>query len=441
MTPGTVLGCGWEAVEFMIIQIRPLRIGRRGVLAAASGLLASPSIARAQAQTGVALVIGNSKYKWEASLPNVRRDAPDVAKRFRDLGFKAELLQDAGRDAMFAAVDKFKSAASGANLAVVYFSGHGASWENETYLVPVDADLANADIAKTLLPASAIRMATQGAAHRLMVFDNCRNNPADGWRQRSAAGSAAVTSAELAATALNGPNTLLIFSTAPGRVALDGPAGENSPFAAAFLRELEGPSIDLAGLAAKLRRNLMLATNGRQVIWDESTFDQPFAIKGLGGASRAASSSVPAARVLELPKAYAFAQEKRLALPPGLVAIRPPAATEASEKIGSFASSVRMRVGYATSAGISIEPLIVILLAINDGIAQCIFCSRLHLWDKKGVSWQLLDGRLNGDELVFSPFGYTEAHLRWKDANNGTFEMLRSGALIRPGSDRLTRLD
>lgn len=58
------------------------RIPRRTLLAAAGGLIASPAIVRAHGQSnGVALVIGNSKYRCEASLPNVKRDAPAVAKR------------------------------------------------------------------------------------------------------------------------------------------------------------------------------------------------------------------------------------------------------------------------------------------------------------------------------------------------------------------------
>ena len=66
-----------------------LRLTRRSLIAGAGSLLAAPSIARAQANSGVALVIGNSKYKWESSLPNVKRDAPDVAKRLQDLGLDA----------------------------------------------------------------------------------------------------------------------------------------------------------------------------------------------------------------------------------------------------------------------------------------------------------------------------------------------------------------
>ena len=69
-------------------KTRPV-IGRRAAIAGAGSLLAFPAI-RANAQTsGVALVIGNSKYQWEAQLPNVRRDAPDIAARFQALGLRA----------------------------------------------------------------------------------------------------------------------------------------------------------------------------------------------------------------------------------------------------------------------------------------------------------------------------------------------------------------
>ena len=42
------------------------------------------------------------------------------------------------------------------------------------------------------------------------------------------------------AAAATPANSLMLFSTAPGHAALDGPAGQNSPFAAALLRQLGG---------------------------------------------------------------------------------------------------------------------------------------------------------------------------------------------------------
>lgn len=132
-------------------------IRRRQLLAGAGSLLASPTVVRAQTQSnGVALVIGNSKYLWEAPLPNVRRDAPDVAKRLQDLGLKTELVQDAGRDAMLAALEKFKAASSGANMAVLYFAGHGASWDKDTY--------AFAREKKLVLPEGLVAIRSDGAS-------------------------------------------------------------------------------------------------------------------------------------------------------------------------------------------------------------------------------------------------------------------------------------
>src|SRR5471030_2990462 len=161
-------------------------IGRRGLIAAVGGLLAAPAIVRAQGTNGVALVIGNSKYQWEASLPNVKRDVPDIAKRFQALGLKTELLQDLGRDAMARAIEKFREASRGARLAAFYFAGHGITCDKQTYVVPVDADLSDPKNVQTLIVVPSINAAMKEAANRLLVFDSCRNNPADGWRQRDA---------------------------------------------------------------------------------------------------------------------------------------------------------------------------------------------------------------------------------------------------------------
>src|SRR5215471_6867824 len=142
-------------------------MARRALLAGAGGLLVSPAIVRGQTQNGVALVIGNSKYTWEASLPNVRRDAPDIARRFQVLGLKTALMQDVGRDAMRAALDKLAADARGADLAAFYFAGHGASWNNRTYLVPVDADLSSPSTVETFLPVPSLETSMKSAANRL----------------------------------------------------------------------------------------------------------------------------------------------------------------------------------------------------------------------------------------------------------------------------------
>ena len=104
-------------------------IGRRMLLAGGAGtLLAAPAIANAQGGGGVALVIGNSKYQWEASLPNVKRDAPDVAGRLQEFGLKVDLVQDAGRDAMRQAVKEPEVIALLAKVGVESIGGGAAEF-------------------------------------------------------------------------------------------------------------------------------------------------------------------------------------------------------------------------------------------------------------------------------------------------------------------------
>ncbi|MEI6204285.1 MAG: caspase family protein, partial [Enhydrobacter sp.] len=311
-------------------------IGRRALMGAA-GAWTLPSLpARAQGSAaGVALVIGNSKYQWEAQLPNVRRDVPDIAKRFQAMGLKTEVLQDLGRDGMRQAIERFAAAARGANLAAFYFAGHGATWGRDTYLVPVDADLSNPSAVQTLLPATEIN--SSGASNRLAVLDACRNNPADGWRQLEAQRSAVVVGDGTSTS--NRENTLVLFSTAPGRVAIDGPPGQNSPFAAALMRQLDAPSVDLRTLAPKLRRDILIATEGRQVLWDRNTYRAPFEIKGARLRDAPASSGWAGdpSKIIELPNAYAFARNNNFTLPEGLIdpMLRTVAFYDGAEKVAS----------------------------------------------------------------------------------------------------------
>ncbi len=314
-------------------------IGRRGgVLAGAGSLLAARAVVRAQGQTsGVALVIGNSKYQWEASLPNVRRDAPDIARRFQALGLKTELLQDAGGDAMRAAVEKFRTSARGDGLAAFYFAGHGVSWSKQTYVVPVDVDLSDPRIVQSLVPAPSIEAAMAEASHRLLVFDSCRNNPADGWRQVEAKREAFFYRGDRVAQAAN---TLLLFSTAPGRVALDGAAGENSPFSRCAAPPTRARRWICRRCRPKCGAECLIATQGRQVLWDQNTYQQPFPLAGLGKAAAAgaghSSWAGDPSRIVELPKAYALARQSGLFLPEGLIAHRAAAGTPHAQKIGSY---------------------------------------------------------------------------------------------------------
>ena len=411
---------------------KPTALGRRSLLAGAGTLMTAPAVHAQGRGAGVALVIGNSKYHWEAQLPNVKRDAPDIAKRFQGMGLKTELVQDADRDTMRRAVDALHASARGANLAAVYFAGHGANWANLTYLVPVDADLGDPTTVKTLIPTNVLREGMDPAQHRLLVFDNCRNNPADGWRQKEAADFAGVPTDLVTWTT---PDTLVLFSTAPGRVALDGPPGSNSPFAAALMRQLDAPTVDLQGLPAKLRRDLLIATEARQLLFDRSTYQQPFTVKGSGQASAASSAgwAGDASHILELPKVYAAAQQANMALPAGLVAHRAPSG-ENARKVGS----------YKTADPRGYDAFLIVLSVDSRGGVELVLTGRDAGSARAG--WRFFHGQLSGNNLEFSPSQRAGTwQMSWSDANSGRIVTLgmrgSAGGGKAAGNVPFTRLD
>jgi hypothetical protein len=405
-------------------------IGRRAVIAGAGSLLAFPAI-HARAQTsGVALVIGNSKYQWESQLPNVRRDAPEIVRRFQALGLQTEFIQDVGREAMRQAIDKFKSASRGARLSAFYFAGHGVTWGRANYLVPADADLTNPNVVPTLIPGRSVRDAMVEAAHGLKIFDSCRNNPADGWRQVEAQRNAYVTYAAVDRQ----PNLLELFSTAPGRVALDGPAGENSPFAAALLRQLDGQSVDIQTLPTRLRRDLLIATEGRQVLWDINTYQGPFVINGTRGQSAANRSgwARDPSSIMELTNAYAYARENGFFLPGGLIAHRMAGNSRDSWKIGSFK--------FVADSPAGRDPALIIVMSIEGGrSAEVIVTGK----GPTGFYWRFVTGTVSGDRLEYVPRdGAARYVFSWNDARSGSLSQLSEGHAARPAyNTSFTRLD
>jgi uncharacterized caspase-like protein len=101
------------------------------------------STGAAQAQTRVALVIGNSAYHSAAPLPNPVRDAQAVADLFKTAGFDVvQARNDLGNLELRHAVREFAEVALRAEIAVIFFAGHGFEFRGENYLLPVDAKLA-----------------------------------------------------------------------------------------------------------------------------------------------------------------------------------------------------------------------------------------------------------------------------------------------------------
>ena len=95
----------------------------------------------ARAETRVALVIGNGAYRNIPALTNPANDATDVATALKRLGFDTILATDQDKAGMEDAEIRFARAASSADVAMFYYSGHALQFAGINYLAPVDLQL------------------------------------------------------------------------------------------------------------------------------------------------------------------------------------------------------------------------------------------------------------------------------------------------------------
>ncbi|WP_430911058.1 caspase family protein [Methylobacterium sp. sgz302541] len=245
------------------------------LLGAALLLLALCAAGRA-AERRTALVIGNSAYRNVPTLENPVRDARAMAAMLRETGFDSVTLKE-NLDSLDLkrAIRSFVMEARNAEIAVVYFAGHGLEVNGINYLIPTDGKLkTDFDAEDEGVSLERIITAVEPAKRlRLVIVDACRNNPFLNTMQRAIA-SRAVT-AGLAKVEPAVSDTLVAFAARAGSVADDG-SGDHSPFTAALLKHLPEPGLDIRVAFGRIRDDVLRSTGGRQ---------EPFVYGSLGGST------------------------------------------------------------------------------------------------------------------------------------------------------------
>lgn len=127
----------------------------------------------------VAPVIGNGAYAHVRALPNPPNDARSVAKRLHDIGFAVSEGVDLDRAAMQKMTRDILREAARAQVALVYYAGHGVQIDGRNYLVPVDVRLqAGTGVTEAMIDMGTILAALDDPFRtNILVFDACRNNP------------------------------------------------------------------------------------------------------------------------------------------------------------------------------------------------------------------------------------------------------------------------
>lgn len=213
-------------------------------------------------QTRLALVIGNGTYRSVPVLQNAANDANDVGDALARLGFSVQRLRDANFDQMRRALLAFGSLARNAEMAVVFFAGHGMEVGGENWLIPTDAELkSDIDTENEAIGLKSLLLTVSGATKLgLVVLDACRNNPFAARMQRATR----LRSVERGLARIEPTGSVLVaYAAKDGTVAADG-TGRNSPFTSALLRYLELPNLEINFLFRNVRDDVIAATSRAQ---------------------------------------------------------------------------------------------------------------------------------------------------------------------------------
>lgn len=218
----------------------------------------------ANAASHVALVIGNAAYRSINPLANPVNDATDMAAELSGIGYDVDVVTNATFDDMRLALARFTDKARGAEIAIIFFAGHGIEIDKQNYLIPTDATLeSDSQVAFQAIPLDYMLNAVSGAKRlKVVLLDACRNNPF--LTQMRSAGTARRSNVPGGLIAIEPEaGTLVGYSAKEGTTASDG-RGRNSPYTEALLKYVGQKNMDVGRMFRRVRDDVMRATESNR---------------------------------------------------------------------------------------------------------------------------------------------------------------------------------
>jgi TPR repeat protein len=222
----------------------------------------------------VALLVAAGSYQAPGlkRLPNPPNDVQMLKARLVEVGFSVATAIDPTLAELRTAIATFARNGEGADIGVVYLSGHGMQIDGENYFLPVDFNPGSGDARADLIHIGALLQELEVRIKaKVLLLDACRDNPLASLVQaKSATRSIGVGLAPIQVSVpQNVPKDevhglVIGYATQPNTVARDGPAGTTSPYVAGLLEGLKRPDEDISSLLVRAAAFVVDATGGEQ---------------------------------------------------------------------------------------------------------------------------------------------------------------------------------
>lgn len=207
----------------------------------------------------VALVIANDKYTKHQGLQNAVRDGRSVADTLRRAGFETTEILDGTNATIRSELSRFSERANGAEIALVYFAGHGMEVNGRNWFAGVDMDMLGVSSLELgqqqMVPIEQAYQAMSAAKLRMIFWDTCRDNPFDD------RGRAAVTARDRFRVPAD---TIVFYNSEENTCGSDGESGVGGPFARAFSELGTSEGVEVTLVMRRVRDRVLESTKGAQ---------------------------------------------------------------------------------------------------------------------------------------------------------------------------------
>lgn len=249
------------------------------ILACAAILVLAIGTASAAGVNGrrAALVIGNSTYQNLVQLPNAVNDADRIREVLERANFEVTLGKDLDKKGLEESILGFLRTLNDGDVALFYYSGHAVQVAGNNYMIPVDASLATSyDLeVEAYNMSNLLEYMRETSSLQIAILDACRANPFANNSYYVGQKKVAVEGKKGLATVAPETGTLIVYSTAPDQVALDG-SGDLSPFTGTFAEFALKPNVEVRKLLSDIRSEVIRRTDGKQTPWDASSLTSSF---------------------------------------------------------------------------------------------------------------------------------------------------------------------
>jgi uncharacterized caspase-like protein len=243
-----------------------------------------------------AIVFGEKGYKYYGPLNNTVNDANDIADSLKTLGFVVYKYIDADQQSMDDAIDSWCSKLANYDVALFYFSGHGAEVNGENYLFPTDIKpKGQSEVLYHAYPANKllITLDNSNLKYSIIILDACRNNPFTRSWNRGAA--------DVGLAPMQGKGAFIAFAASPGKTASDG-ANRNGTYTEGILKNIMVPNKSITDIFTGVNGYVRKTTNGEQVPFFNSSMGTEYCFSVTSPVQASRLNPIPCQRPADVAK-------------------------------------------------------------------------------------------------------------------------------------------